>query len=66
MSLKRIVNDYSMYNSLIEEFDERIEQQQKKLVQSKDPVDIYRAQGAILQLQNLKSLREKVNGPQKV
>lgn len=65
MSLKRIVNEPLLYKALMAELDERIEVQQKNLVQAKDTVDVYRAQGAILQLQNLKQLREKVNGPEK-
>jgi hypothetical protein len=42
--------------------DYKIGMQQKKLEQSKDPVDIYHAQGAIQALRQMKLLKEEING----
>jgi len=64
MSLKRIVNDPSLYKALMSELDYRIEIAQAKLEQAPDTVTIYRTQGAIRALRELKQIREKVNGPE--
>lgn len=61
-ALKRFVNDAPLWKSFIEELDEAIAAQHKKLEQLTDPAEIYRAQGAIHALQRLKMLRDKYNG----
>ena len=45
--------------------DATIEIHQKKLEQSIEPVDMYKAQGAIQVLRQLKYLRDEVNASQK-
>lgn len=50
------------WKAFCEMLDYKIELQQKKLEQSKDPVDIYHAQGAIYALRQMKLLKEEING----
>jgi hypothetical protein len=50
------------WKAFCEMLDFKIELQQKKLEQSKDPIDIYHAQGAIQILRQMKLLKEEING----
>ena len=50
------------WKAFCEMLDYKIGMQQKKLEQSKDPVDIYHAQGAIQALRQMKLLKEEING----
>lgn len=61
-ALKRFVNDPPLWKAFLEEIDEAIAAQHKKLEQLTDPADIYRAQGEIHALKRLKMLRDKYNG----
>jgi hypothetical protein len=56
------VNTPELWNSFLEEVDTRVDQVHKKLGQSTDTHEIYRAQGELHALQSLKKLRDKVNG----
>ena len=62
MSLKLLVNDKNLYDDFLEELDQRISSAQRTLEQVATMEEMYRAQGAIAALRNLKLLREKVNG----
>ena len=62
MSLKLLVNDKNLYDDFLEELDQRISSAQRTLEQVATVEEMYRAQGAIAALRNLKLLREKVNG----
>ena len=61
-TLKRYVNDVTFWNAFIEELDELIAAQYRKLEQSVDLVDVYRCQGEIHALKRLKMMRDKYNG----
>jgi hypothetical protein len=50
------------WKAFCEMLDFKIDLQQKKLEQSKDPVDIYHAQGAIQALRQMKMLKDEING----
>ena len=50
------------WKAFCEMLDYKINMQQKKLEQSKDPVNIYHAQGAIQALRQMKLLKEEING----
>ena len=60
--IKLFVNNPELWNSFIEEIDDRVDQVHKKLGQFTETHDIYRAQGELQALQSLKKLREKING----
>jgi hypothetical protein len=63
--LTGFVSTPKMWNGFNEMLDSTIELHQKKLEQSVDPVDLYKAQGAIQVLRQLKYLRDEVNASQK-
>ena len=60
--LKMFVNDPALWNSFVEEIEERISLLHKNLEQAQDPKDIYRAQGEVAALKKVLMLRDKVNG----
>ena len=59
--LKGLVNTPYTWEGYCEMLDYNILQQQRKLEQSVEMVDIYKAQGAIIALRQLKYLRDEVN-----
>jgi hypothetical protein len=61
MNLKPLVNDKPLWQSFLEELDERIAFCHKTLEQVDEPSQMYRLQGEIAALKKLKFLREKVN-----
>lgn len=61
-TLKRFVNDPVFWTAFLEEIEESIQLQYKKLEQSNDPIDLYRCQGEIFALKRLKQMRDKYNG----
>ncbi len=61
-TLKRFVNDPVFWTAFLEEIEESIQLQYKKLEQSSDPIDLYRCQGEIFALKRLKQMRDKYNG----
>tara|TARA_R110000868_G_scaffold48924_1_gene158218 strand:- start:97 stop:303 length:207 start_codon:yes stop_codon:yes gene_type:complete len=62
MKIKRLVNDKELWDSFLEEVDERIVFAQKQLEQRIEPAELHRIQGEIKALRSLKQLRDKVNG----
>lgn len=64
MSLKGIVNEKRLWDSLLAELDARIELSQKGMESANPIEDVYRYQGEIRALRRLKQLRDKVNGPE--
>jgi hypothetical protein len=63
--LSGFVSTPRMWTGFNEMLDATIEIHQKKLEQSIEPVDMYKAQGAIQVLRQLKYLRDEVNASQK-
>jgi len=62
MSLKRIVNDKEVWDSFLEELEDRISANHRSMENLSDTAEIYRHQGAIKALRQLKYLRDYVNG----
>lgn len=61
MSLKRLVNDKDIYDSLVEELDRRLSAVHKSFHSARDSEELFRLQGEARALLRLKELREKVN-----
>jgi len=64
MSIKSLVNDKNMWDSLNKELDSRISFYHKQMEILTGIEDLYRLQGEIKSLRSLKSLRDKINGQQ--
>jgi hypothetical protein len=62
MSLKRIVNDKEVWDAFIQELEDRISANHRSMENLSDTAEIYRHQGAIKALRQLKYLRDYVNG----
>ena len=62
MSLKQLVNTKEIWDAFNEELDALIESQHRSMETQTDPIYVYRIQGQIQALRNLKHLRNKVNG----
>jgi hypothetical protein len=62
MSLKQLVNDKQVWDALLEELNERISSTHRSMENISDTAELYRHQGAIKALRQLKYLRDKVNG----
>ena len=62
MSLKRIVNDKEVWDAFLEELEDRISANHRSMENLSDTAEIYRHQGAIKALRQLKYLRDYVNG----
>ena len=61
MSLKKMVNDPSIWKAFVEYLDQNLKDRSQKSFLLRDPVDVYRSQGACLMLSSLKNLRDEVN-----
>ena len=59
--LKGLVNQPNSWGAFNEHLDMLIESQHRTMEQATDPVDIYKAQGAIQMLKYLRGLRDQVN-----
>jgi len=59
--LKGMLNSPHMWEAFVEKLDYDIEQQQRKLEQASDMSDVFKAQGAIAALRQLKYLKEEIN-----
>lgn len=59
--LKTLVNTRTQWDAFNEMLDYSVGLHQKKLEQAVDMIDIYKAQGAIQALRQLKFLRDEVN-----
>jgi len=62
MSLKRIVNDKEVWDAFLVELEDRISANHRSMENLSDTVEVYRHQGAIKALRQLKYLRDYVNG----
>jgi len=62
MSLKRIVNDKEVWDAFLVELEDRISANHRSMENLSDTAEIYRHQGAIKALRQLKYLRDYVNG----
>ena len=62
MSLKRIVNDKEVWDAFIEEMDALIAKEHTSMESISDTAEIYRHQGAIRTLRQLKYMRDRING----
>tara|TARA_R100000935_G_scaffold58686_1_gene97000 strand:- start:2857 stop:3045 length:189 start_codon:yes stop_codon:yes gene_type:complete len=62
MSLKSFVNNKTDWDAFLEELDNRISIAHRTLEQSSTTIELYRAQGSIISLRQLKLLRDKING----
>ena len=60
--LKKLVNDKPLWDSFCEMLEVELEDTHRKLEQSKDLHEMYRAQGAAAMLHRLQKLRDRVNG----
>lgn len=61
MEIKRLVNDKILWDSFNQELDERIAFAYKQMEIRDESLVLYRLQGEIKALRNLKYLRDKVN-----
>lgn len=59
--LKLLVNTNNQWEAFCDMLDYNINLQHKKLEQANDPVEVYRAQGAIAALRSLKYLKDEIN-----
>jgi hypothetical protein len=62
MSLKKLVNDKQIWDAFLVELEERISSTHRSMENISDTAELYRHQGAIKALRQLKYLRDKVNG----
>ncbi len=63
--LQGLVNTPNTWAGFVEMLDAVIDLHHKKLEQAVEPVDLYKAQGAVQALRQLKYLRDEVNGSSK-
>jgi hypothetical protein len=57
----RRISDPLMWEAYNEMLDHYIGMHQRKLEQSSEPIDLYRAQGSLYALKALKSLKDEIN-----
>lgn len=62
MSIKLLVNNKDIWESFLEEVEERIQTAHKQLEQASSTEELYRLQGEVRALRRLEYLRDKVNG----
>lgn len=60
-ALKPLAHNNIMWQAYEDMLSFYIDLNTKKLEQASDPIDIYRAQGAIASLKKLKTLRDEIN-----
>lgn len=59
--LKAMLNSPHLYDAFLEKLDHDIEQHQRKLEQATELSEVFKAQGAIAALRQLKYLKEEIN-----
>jgi len=59
--LKGMLNSPHLWDAFVEKLDYDIEQQQRKLEQATELHEMFKAQGAIAALRQLKYLKEEIN-----
>ena len=57
-----MLNSPHLWDAFVEKLDYDIEQHQRKLEQATEMSDVFKAQGAIVALRQLKYLKEEING----
>lgn len=62
MSLKTLINDKPTWDAFLEEMDVLIAKEHKSMESISDTAEIYRHQGAIRTLRQLKYMRDRING----
>lgn len=62
--LKPLVNAPHSWDAFVEKLDYDISAQQRKLEQASDMSDVFKAQGAIAALRQLKYLKDEINAQQ--
>jgi hypothetical protein len=60
-ALKKYVNEPHFWNAFTEMVQDEIEMQRRRLEQSDNTIDVYRAQGEIKSLRRMLLLRDKYN-----
>ena len=59
--LKGLVTTPHQWDAFVDMLDYQIEQHQRKLEQSTELIDVFKAQGAIAALRQLKYLKDEIN-----
>jgi hypothetical protein len=59
--LKGMLNSPHLWDAFVDKLDYDIEQHQRKLEQATEMSDVFKAQGAIVALRQLKYLKEEIN-----
>lgn len=59
--LKGMLTTPHQWDAFVEMLDYQVEQQRRKLEQSSDMSDVFKAQGAIAALRHLKYLKDEIN-----
>lgn len=59
--LKGLIATPHQWDAFVEMLDYQIEQHQRKLEQSTEMIDVFKAQGAIAALRQLKYLKDEIN-----
>jgi hypothetical protein len=59
--LKGMLNSPHLWDAFVEKLDYDIEQHQRKLEQATEMSDVFKAQGAIVALRQLKYLKDEIN-----
>ena len=62
MSLKTLINDKPTWDAFLEEMDALITKEHKSMESISDTTEIYRHQGSIRTLRQLKYMRDRING----
>ena len=62
MSLKTLINDKPTWDAFLEEMDVLIAKEHKSMESISDTTEIYRHQGSIRTLRQLKYMRDRING----
>jgi hypothetical protein len=59
--LKTMISSPNLWDAFVEKLDYDIEQHQRKLEQATEMADVFKAQGAIVALRQLKYLKDEIN-----
>jgi len=59
--LKGMLNSPHLWDAFVDKLDYDIEQHQRKLEQATEMSDVFKAQGAIVALRQLKYLKDEIN-----
>jgi hypothetical protein len=59
--LKGMISSPNLWDAFVEKLDYDIEQHQRKLEQATEMADVFKAQGAIVALRQLKYLKDEIN-----